>query len=44
MLDFLHDNSIFVVLGITLIIWTGIVAYMMSLDKKVRKLEDLSEE
>ncbi len=44
MLDFLHDNSIFVVLGITLIIWTGIVTYMMSLDKKVRKLEDLSEE
>ncbi len=44
MLDFLHDNSIFVVLGITLIIWTGIVTYMMSLDKKVKKLEELNEE
>jgi CcmD family protein len=44
MLDFLHDNSIFVVLGITLIIWGGIVSYMLSLDKKVKKLEELTEE
>ncbi len=37
--QFLHDNSLYVVLGIALILWFGIGVYMFSLDKKVSKLE-----
>ena len=37
--QFLHDNSLYVVLGIALILWFGLGFYMFSLDKKVSKLE-----
>jgi len=39
-MDFLEKNSYYVVLIITLIIWAGIFFYLMSLDKKIKKLED----
>lgn len=38
-MDFIEQNSYYVVLIITLIIWTGIFLYMLSIDKKLKKLE-----
>lgn len=39
MLDFLIQNSIYVVLIIVLIIWSGIFLYLFRLDKKITDLE-----
>ncbi|MBX3044331.1 MAG: CcmD family protein [Candidatus Kapabacteria bacterium] len=36
---FLHDNSLFVVLGIAIILWVGIAIYMFMLDSKISRLE-----
>lgn len=38
-MDFIEQNSYYVVLIITLVIWTGIFLYMLSIDKKIKKLE-----
>jgi CcmD family protein len=38
-MDFIEQNSYYVVLIITLVIWTGIFLYMLSIDKKLKKLE-----
>lgn len=40
--DFLETNSMYVVLFIVLIIWIGIFGYIRSMDKKIKKLEELS--
>jgi lipoprotein signal peptidase len=37
--SFLNDNSYYVVLIITLIIWLGLYLYMRSVSKKIKKLE-----
>ncbi len=37
--QFLHDNAIFVVLGIVLILWLGISVYLFMIDKKITSLE-----
>ncbi|MCX7877115.1 MAG: CcmD family protein [Ignavibacteria bacterium] len=39
MYEFLSSNGQYVVLIITLIIWAGIFLYLLSLDKKISKLE-----
>lgn len=39
MYEFLETNSMYVVLLIVLIIWIGIFAYMMSVDKQIKNLE-----
>ncbi len=39
MLDFLVQNSIYVVLVIVLIIWSGVFIYLLRLDKKLTDLE-----
>lgn len=44
MLDFLIQNSIYVVLIIVLIIWTGLFIYLFRLDKKLSELEKLLSE
>jgi CcmD family protein len=36
---FLHDNSLFVVLGIAIILWLGISVYLFMIDSKISKLE-----
>jgi CcmD family protein len=36
---FLHNNAIFVVLGIAIIIWVGISVYLFMIDSKLSKLE-----
>lgn len=38
-MEFLEKNSYYVVLIITLIIWTGIFTYLMAMDKRIKKLE-----
>lgn len=37
--EFLHNNSVFLVLAIALIIWAGIAVYIFAVDKKLTKLE-----
>lgn len=40
MLEFLSQNQMFIVLVIVLLIWGGIVWYLLRLEKKLRQLED----
>lgn len=37
--QFLSDNSIYIVMIIVLIVWAGIFSYMISLDKRIKKVE-----
>jgi CcmD family protein len=39
MQQFLEQNSLFVVLAIVLVIWTGIILYVLTVDKKIKKVE-----
>ena len=39
MYDFLNQNQMYIVLVVTLLIWSGIVWYLVRLDKKVGQLE-----
>jgi len=38
-MDFFTQNSYYVVLGVVLIIWLGIFSYLVSIEKKIAKLE-----
>jgi CcmD family protein len=40
-MDFLQNNSIYVVLLITLVIWLGLGFFMFSIDNKVSRLEKI---
>ncbi len=42
--QFFHDNSIFIVLTIVLIIILGIGMYMFSIDRKLSKIEKRCKE
>jgi len=39
MYEFLTQNQMYIVLCITLLIWIGIVWYLMCIDKKITRLE-----
>lgn len=39
-MEFLAENSNYVVLGIALIIWIGLGVYLLGIDKKLTKLEN----
>ena len=39
MYEFLNQNQLYIVLCITLLIWLGIVWYLIRLDKKIGQLE-----
>ena len=39
-MNFLQDNSIYIVLIITLIIWTGIFLLLLSTDKRLKEIEN----
>lgn len=39
MLEFMSHNQMYIVLSIVLLVWAGIVAYLLRLDRKVRDLE-----
>lgn len=41
MYHFLVENSVYVVLIIVLIIWTGISLFLFNLDKKITNLENV---
>jgi CcmD family protein len=38
-MDFLGQNQNFIVLGVTLLLWLGVFLYMLSIDKKLKKIE-----
>ncbi len=40
MLEFMSSNQMYIVLGIVLLVWFGIVGYLVRLDRKVQRLED----
>lgn len=40
MFDFLADHQLFIVLTIVLLIWAGIIVYLLRLDRKVKELEE----
>jgi CcmD family protein len=37
--QFLEKNSIFIVMIIVLIVWTGVFFYLYSLDKRIKNVE-----
>lgn len=37
--QFLSQNAIYIVMIIVLIVWVGIFSYMLSLDKRIKKVE-----
>ena len=37
--SFLSNNAIYIVMIIVLIVWAGIVFYMLSLDKRIKSVE-----
>ena len=39
MIDFLEQNSMYLVLIIALVIWTGIFLYLNKIDRNLKKLE-----
>ncbi|MGB2867664.1 MAG: CcmD family protein [Bacteroidota bacterium] len=39
MMEFLSVNQMYIVLLIVLLVWGGIIWYLLRLDKKVRELE-----
>ncbi len=40
MMEFLSQNQMYIVLTIVLLIWAGIVWYLVRIDAKVKQLED----
>ncbi len=38
-MDFLAQHQLYIVLSIVLIIWFGLIGYLLRLDKKITKLE-----
>lgn len=42
MLDYLAEHQMYIVLGVVLITWAGIVWYLFSLDRRLKRLEDAS--
>ncbi len=39
MLDFMAQHQMYIVLGIVLLVWAGIVTYLVRLDGRLKKLE-----
>ena len=43
MMDFLTQNQMYIVLVIVLLIWAGIVWYLLRVDRRITQLEKLSK-
>ena len=43
MYEFLEKNAMYIVLLIALIIWVGLFFYMITIDKRIKKLEKEQE-
>jgi CcmD family protein len=39
MYEFLNQNQMYIVLVVTLLIWSGIIWYLMRIDKKIGEIE-----
>ena len=39
MYEFFNQNQMYIVLVVTLLIWLGIVWYLIRIDKKIKKIE-----
>ncbi|MCI0708282.1 MAG: CcmD family protein [Ignavibacteriae bacterium] len=39
MVDFFSSNQMYIVLGVVLLIWVGIVGYLFRLERKLTELE-----
>lgn len=39
MYEFFNQNQMYVVLVVTLLIWFGIIWYLVRIDKKIKKIE-----
>jgi CcmD family protein len=40
MMEFFTQNQLFIVMTIILLIWAGIVLYLVRIDKRIKQLED----
>jgi CcmD family protein len=40
MLEYLAEHQMYIVLGVVLITWAGIVWYLYALDRRLKRLED----
>jgi len=40
MLEFMSANQMYIVLGVVMLVWFGIVFYLVRLDRKVQRLEN----
>ena len=38
---FLHNHQLYIVLGVVLLVWIGIVAYLIRLERKITELENM---
>ncbi|MBM4170066.1 MAG: CcmD family protein [Ignavibacteria bacterium] len=43
MIDFFSQNQMYIVLFVVLLVWIGIVGYLMRIDKRVKNLENTFE-
>ena len=43
MMEFLSQNQMYIVLVIVLLIWAGIVWYLLRVDRRITQLEKLSK-
>ena len=39
MLEFMTEHQMYIVLAIVLLVWAGIVSYLVHLDRKITRLE-----
>jgi len=42
-MEFLQSNQLFIVLGIVLLIWFGIIGYLVRLEKRILEIEKTSK-
>ncbi len=42
-MEFLQTNQIYIVLGIVLLIWFGIIGYLVRLEKRIQEIEKTSK-
>jgi CcmD family protein len=40
MIEFLAQHQLYIVMSIILIVWVGIVWYLVRIDKRIKQLED----
>ena len=42
-MEFLQTNQLYIVLGIVLLIWFGIIGYLVRLEKRIQEIEKTSK-